>query len=84
MPPKEEAMKRITTVGLTIVVLALTAGPALADPGAPGTTFPEQPGSNPQGACVALLSNPGAPSAPRAGTAAEITNGLVLDACFGG
>ena len=76
-------MKRISTVGLTIAVLALTAGPALADPGAPGSTFPEQPGSNPQRGCAALLSNPGAPSAPRAGTAVDITNGLVLDACFG-
>ena len=47
-------MKRITTVGLSIAVLVLTAGPALADAGAPGTTFPEQPGSQPQAGCAAL------------------------------
>jgi hypothetical protein len=77
-------MKRITTVGVCVGVLALTGGPALADPGAPGTTFPEQPGSNPEAGCVALVSNPGALSAPRVETAFTITNGLFGDACFGG
>lgn len=78
-------MKRITTaVGLSIAVLVLTAGPALADAGAPGTTFPEQPGSQPQTGCAALSSNSGALSAPRAGMAFAITNGLLDDACFGG
>src|SRR3954471_11737571 len=77
------AMKRITTPGLSIAVLALRASRAPADPGAPGTTFPEQPGSHPQAGCAALLSNPGALSAPRAATAFAITNGLFSDACFG-
>ena len=77
-------MKRITAVGLSIAMLAVTAGHALADPGAPGTTFPEQPGSNPQAGCAALVSNPGALSAPRSPTAFVITNGLFGDACFGG
>ena len=77
-------MKRITTVGSVIAVLALMGGPALADPGAPGTTFPEQPGSHPEAACVALASNSGALSAPRAEKAFTITNGLFGDACFGG
>jgi hypothetical protein len=77
-------MKRITTVGSVIAVLALTAGPALADRGAPGTTFPEQPGSNPQNGCAALLSNPGALSAPDSATARAIIIGLLGDACFGG
>jgi hypothetical protein len=76
-------MKRITTTGLSIAVLALTASPALADPGAPGTTFPEQPGSHPQAGCAALASNPGALSAPRSATAFTITNDLLGDACFG-
>ena len=76
-------MKRITTVGACVGVLALMGGPALADPGAPGTTFPEQPGSHPQAGCAALLSNPGALSAPRSVTAFTITNGLFGDACFG-
>jgi hypothetical protein len=76
-------MKRTTTTGLSIAVLALTPGPALADPGAPGTTFPEQPGSQLQAGCAALLSNPGALRAPRSATAFAITNGLFGDACFG-
>ena len=50
-------MKRITTTRPSVAVLALMASPALADPGAPGTTFPEQPGSHPQAGCAALLSN---------------------------
>jgi len=57
-------MKRLTTTGLSIAVLAPTASPALADPGAPGTTFPELPGSSLQNACTALVSNPGALSGP--------------------
>jgi hypothetical protein len=77
-------MKRIMTVGLSIAMLAVTAAPALADPGAPGTTFPEQPGSNPEAGCAALVSNRGALSAPRSPTAFAITNGLFGDACFGG
>jgi len=75
-------MKRLTTTGLSIAVLAPTASPALADPGAPGTTFPELPGSSLQNACTALVSNPGALSAPRSPTAFTITNGLFGDACF--
>ena len=77
-------MKRITTTGLSIAVLALTASTALADPGAPGTTFPEQPESNVQTACAALASNSGALSAPRSQTAFVITNAVLGDACFGG
>ena len=78
-------MKRITiAAGLSIAVLAVTAAPALADPGAPGTTFPEQPGSNAQAGCAALVSNPGALSAARSPTAFAITSGLFGDACFGG
>jgi hypothetical protein len=62
----------------------VAAGPALADSGAPGTTFPEQPGSQPQTACAALVSKSGALSAPRSETAFAITNGLFGDACFRG
>jgi len=77
-------MKRLITLSTTIAVTATFVGPALADPSAPGTTFPEQPRSNPETACVALLSNPGAQSAPRSATAYTITNPLFGDACFGG
>ena len=77
-------MKRITTVVASVAIAALAASPALADPGTPGTTFPEQPGTQPQTACAALVSNSSALSAPRSQTAFAITNGVLGDACFGG
>jgi hypothetical protein len=77
-------MRRITTIVASVAMAALAAGPALADPGAPGTTFPEQPAGHPQLACAALVSNSGALSAPRSDTAFAITNGLFGDACFAG
>jgi hypothetical protein len=77
-------MKRITTVVATVALAALVASPALADSGAPGTTFPEQPANHPQTACAALVSISGALNAPRSQTAFAITNGLFGDACFGG
>ena len=77
-------MKRAITFSATVAVAAIFAGPALADPGAPGTTFPEQPGAHPQAACAAIVSNSRALSAPRSATAFEITNGILSDACFGG
>jgi hypothetical protein len=65
------------------------AAPALGDAGAPGTTFPEQPGTAVQGACAAVTSNPGTGPGGAAGanfspTAGAITSGLITDACFGG
>jgi hypothetical protein len=77
-------MKRITTLVVSLGMAGLAAGPALADPGAPGTTFPEQPGSNVQTACAALESTSNALSAPRSQTAFAITNAVLVDACFGG
>ena len=77
-------MRRVTATVASCAIAALTAGPALADPGAPGTTFPEQPGSHTQTGCAALVSKSGALSAPRSETAFAITNGLFGDACFGG
>ena len=77
-------MKRITTIVVSVVLATLAAGPALADPGAAGTTFPEQPANHPQTAGAALVSTSGALSAPRSETAFAITNGLFGDACFGG
>jgi hypothetical protein len=38
-------MKRISAA-LAVAVLAVAAAPAAADPGAPGTTFPQQPSSH--------------------------------------
>lgn len=77
-------MKRLITLSTTIALTAVLTTPALADSGAPGTTFPEQPGTNPQQGCAALVSHPGALSAPRSPTARAITNALLGDACFGG
>jgi hypothetical protein len=74
-------------VGLLAVAALFLAAPAYADSGAPGSTFPEQPGTVP--GCGAVLSNPGTQLGGVAGThhAAEadaITLGLLRDACFGG
>jgi len=77
-------MKRITTLLASLAMAGLAVSPALADPGAPGTTFPEQPEGNVQTARAALASNPGALSAPRSQTAFVITNAVLGDACFGG
>jgi hypothetical protein len=76
-------MKRTTSilasVGASMAIAALTAGPALADRGAPGTTFPEQPGAHVATACGAVSSaTAGAQAAPRA---MAITGGLFADAC---
>jgi hypothetical protein len=75
-------------VGTAVVAAALAvgAGPALADAGAPGTTFPEQP---PLAGCDAVTTNPGTgtggtSSLHVADIAANIQAGLIVDACFGG
>ncbi|TME86391.1 MAG: hypothetical protein E6I44_13600 [Chloroflexi bacterium] len=69
-------------------LMVATAAVALADPGAPGSTFPEQPGTHPATACASVVSNPGTgvggAAAHFSSTAQAITNGLVTDACFGG
>ena len=77
-------MKRVVSAALAVAALAVTAAPAGADRGAPGTTFPEQPGSHPSMACAAIGSNPGTTTAPRSARADAITTGLFVDACFGG
>jgi hypothetical protein len=76
-------MKRLLTLFATAFVMAAAAAPALGDAGAPGATFPEQPGANVQNACAAVTSNPGATTAPRSATAAAITTGIFVDACQG-
>jgi hypothetical protein len=77
-------MKRSIAICATVAVAAVAAGPAQADPGSPGTTFPEQPGTNNQQSCAAILSNPGATTAPRSLQASKITTNLFVDACLGG
>lgn len=79
-------MKRLIMAVLTAAILGLTLpAAALADAGAPGSTFPEQPGAPP--ACGVVTTNPGTGLGGHAGpsqTAMQILNGLVADACFGG
>ncbi|HEY3183703.1 MAG TPA: hypothetical protein VGJ77_12760 [Gaiellaceae bacterium] len=79
-------MKRYL-VALAVAAL-VGAGSAFADPGPPGSTYPEQPGSHNAGGCAAVTSNPGTGPGGAAGhmspTAGAITAGLVTDACFGG
>jgi hypothetical protein len=85
---KGGAMKR--HVAAILVAAAFTAAgatPALADAGAPGATFPEQPGT-PSG-CAAVTTNPGTGPGGEAvvnfsDTADGILGGLLVDACFGG
>lgn len=82
-------MRFALSVVATGALLAATAITAFADAGAPGSTFPEQPGSHPQTACGAVTSNPGTGAGGSAGahaspTAGAITMGLLVDACFGG
>ena len=50
---------RTLTIAVTAGLLAAGTGVAAADPGAPGSTFPEQPGTHPATACAAVGSNPG-------------------------
>jgi hypothetical protein len=67
--------------------LALGAAPALADSGAPGTTFPEQPNGNVATGCTAIATNPGTSMGGHANfspTAGAITFGLLTDACVPG
>jgi len=64
--------------------LALGAGPALADAGAPGTTFPEQPTGHEAVVCSTLVSNPSQGGVNDSATATGIKVGIITDACFGG
>jgi TRAP-type C4-dicarboxylate transport system permease large subunit len=81
--------RRILTIVVSASLMAGMAGSALADAGPPGTTFPEQPGSHAQAGCAAVTTNPGTGFGGQSGqnaspTALAITNGLLVDACFGG
>jgi hypothetical protein len=87
---EENTMRRLTVSVFAIAALmAATAGVALADAGAPGTTFPEQPGTHPATACANVTSNPGtgtggAGLAHISPIAEAITNGILVDGCLGG
>ena len=51
--------RRLVAFLCAAVFMGVAASPALADRGSPGSTFPEQPGTNVQNACLAVGSNPG-------------------------
>jgi hypothetical protein len=81
--------RSILTVTMTPPVMATVTGGAWADPGPPGSTYPEQPGGHVATACSAVGTNPGAgigcafeqhASPP----AAAILTGLYIDVCLGG
>jgi hypothetical protein len=79
--------RKTRRAGAFIVATALlggTAGAALADPGTPGSTFPEQPGTNLASGCQAILTNPNNAFVNRAEPASTITTELATDACTPG
>ena len=74
--------KALAAVGIAGVVL-LSAGPAFADRGAPGSTFPENGNTHSNG-CAAVFGAPSASFGSESNTARFITTGLFTDACLGG
>jgi hypothetical protein len=77
--------RRILVFLCAAVFMLLGVSPAWADSGTgPGTTFPEQPGTNVQTACAAVTTNPG--TNPITGhsrlspTAQAIVFGILADA----
>jgi hypothetical protein len=84
MSSKEGVMRRnLLAVFAGALIMAAAAGPALGDAGAPGTTFPEQPGAHMNTGCAAIVSNPGLDAKQaQSPTAAGITLSLYIDACF--
>ena len=83
-------MRRLTVSVFAIAALmAATSSVAFADAGAPGSTFPEQPGTNPATACGKVTTNPGTGTGGAAAAhlppiAQAITSGILADGCFGG
>lgn len=77
-------MKRLF-VALTVAAgVVLTGTPALADAGEPGTNFPGQPGTK-VAVCATVTSGiQVGGGATNNDTSDTITEGLLVDACFGG
>jgi hypothetical protein len=81
--------RRILTFAVTAAAMTATCNVAAADPGAPGSTFPEQPAGHAATACVMVGSNPGTGpggafeqnASPQAGA---ILSALYADACSSG
>jgi hypothetical protein len=77
-------MRQLIAIVASALLLAAAAGPVSADSGAPGSTYPEQPGNNVQNACATILSSPSQAGSNQSSVAGTILNGLLVDACFGG
>jgi hypothetical protein len=75
--------RRILPIVVVGGFMTIGASPALADPGAPGTTFPEQPGTHVQTACTAVTTGPGQGFSHAAPNATGTLTGLIGDACGG-
>ena len=75
--------RRILPIVVVGGFMTIGASPALADPGAPGTTFPEQPGTHVQTACTAVTTCPGQAFSHAAPNAIGTLTGLIGDACGG-
>jgi hypothetical protein len=75
-------MKRRLIAGAAALALfATTASPAFADQGAPGSTFPDQPGTHTATGCAAIFGNPGQGPARDSLVAYAIQIALFTDAC---
>jgi hypothetical protein len=74
-------MRRLLALAIVSAGLLASAPSALADAGAPGTTFPEQPGNHTATSCVTLVTNPMQGITHASGTAVAITVPLYLDDC---
>ena len=78
-------MRKLFALLLSIAALLILAPAAFADAGSPGTTFPEQPGTNILTGCTAVSTNPGTnPTTGRSQlspTAQAIVFPLLADAC---
>ena len=79
--------RRISAFLCAAVLTAVSATPALADAGSPGSTFPEQPGTHVGNACLTVSTNPGTSPTGAATqhispTASAIVNGILVDACL--
>jgi hypothetical protein len=82
---RRQEMKRVLVGALaTGALLVAPLSPALADAGAPGSTFPEQPGGNVAAGCIAVGTHAGGGQANQSATAGAIVGSLFADACLGG
>ena len=73
--------RRIAAAAAALALFAVTASPAFADQGSPGSTFPEQPGAHVATACNAVLTGPGQGVIHDSDRAFAIQSGLFTDAC---